>query len=213
MMSALRRAQLFFYGNANLAGLALALAGPALLFAGVIGAGWGWITAGLYAAGLLLGWALTPSDAHFERALRQHWSAGDIGERIDELLEKARPLLSAEMQSHLGSVRSAVHEVLPALAKAGPGFDEGLFTVRETVLNYLPATLSHYAALPPVFRVTQPVQDGKTPKQLLAEQLALLDAQMQQVVANVAASDAQALLANGRFLKQKFDRPDFLAAS
>lgn len=212
-MPLLRRLQLFFYGNANLAGLALALAGPALLFAGAIGAGWGWITAGLYGAGLLLGWAFTPAGATFERALQQHWSAEDIRERIDELTEKARPLLSADMQRHLDSVRSAVHEVLPALANPGPAFDEGLFTVRETVLNYLPATLSHYAALPPVFRATQAVQDGKTPKQLLTEQLALLDAQMQQVVANVAASDAQALLANGRFLKQKFDQPDFLAAS
>ena len=54
------------------------------------------------------------------------------------------------------------------------------------------------------------MQDGKTPRQLLTEQLALLAGQMQQVVAHVAASDAQALLANGRFLKQKFDQPDFL---
>src|SRR5258708_15010455 len=42
----MRRLQLFFYGNGNLAGLALALLGPVLLFAGVIGAGWGWITLG-----------------------------------------------------------------------------------------------------------------------------------------------------------------------
>jgi hypothetical protein len=32
------------------------------------------------------------------------------------------------------------------------------------------------------------------------------------VVANVAASDAQALLANGKFLETKFKQPDFLAA-
>lgn len=209
-MSLLRRAQLFFYGNGNLAGLALALAGPALLFAGAIGAGWGWITAGLYGAGLLLGWALRPAQADFEHVLQKHWSAEDIRDRMDGLVEKARPLLSAEMQRHLDGVRSAVHEVLPALAHPGPGFDEGLFTVRETVLNYLPATLQHYAALPPVFRITQAVQDGRTPRQLLTEQLALLERQMQQVVAQVAASDAQALLANGRFLQQKFEQPDFL---
>jgi hypothetical protein len=206
----MRRLQLFFYGNGNLAGLALALLGPVLLFAGVIGAGWGWITLGLYVAGLLLGWALQPAGASFERALQQHWSAEDIRERIDELVQKARPMLTPEMQKHLDSVRGSVHEVLPSLAEAGPVFNDGLFTVRETVLEYLPATLSHYAALPPLFRVTQPVQDGKTARQLLTEQLALLAGQMQQVVAHVAASDAQALLANGRFLKQKFDQPDFL---
>ena len=193
----MRRLQLFFYGNGNLAGLALALLGPVLLFAGVIGGGWGWITLGLYVAGLLLGWALQPAGASFERALQQHWSAEDIRERIDELVQKARPMLTPEMQKHLDSVRGSVHEVLPSLAEAGPVFNDGLFTVRETVLQYLPATLSHYAALPPLFRVTQPVQDGKTARQLLTEQLALLAGQMQQVVAHVAASDAQALLAAG----------------
>src|SRR5256885_16996980 len=76
-------------------------------------------------------------------------------------VQKARPMLTPEMQKHLDSVRGSVHEVLPSLADAGPVFNDGLFTVRETVLQYLPATLSHYAALPPLFRVTQPVQDGK----------------------------------------------------
>lgn len=211
-MPALRRLQLFFYSNGNLAGLALALCGPALLFAGAIGTGWGWITAGFYLVGLLAGWALKPSGASFERALQQHWSAAEIEQRIDTLVEQARPLLSAEMQRHLENVRGAVHELMPTLANVDTAFDEGLFTVRETVLNYLPATLSHYAALPPVFRVTQAVHEGKTPKQLLTEQLALLDAQMQQVVINVATSDAQALLANGRFLKRRFLQPDFLAS-
>ncbi|MDO5623475.1 MAG: hypothetical protein Q4G71_02165 [Pseudomonadota bacterium] len=207
----MRRLQLFFYGNPNLAGLALALLGPALLFAGVIGAGWLWITAGLYAAGHLLGWALTPAHTTFTRVMTQRIGADEIKARMDALLAQARPLLPADMLRHLENVRTAVAEVLPALAAAGPGFDEGLFTVRETVLGYLPETLSRYAALPPVFRTTQAVHEGKTPKQLLAEQLALLDAQMQQVVANVAAADTQALLANGRFLRGRFARDDFLA--
>jgi hypothetical protein len=94
-------------------------------------------------------------------------------------------------------VRGSVHEVLPSLAEAGPVFNDGLFTVRETVLQYLPATLSHYAALPPLFRVTQPVQDGKTPRRLLTEQLALLAGDAAGGGPSVAASDAQALLANG----------------
>src|SRR5256885_17108874 len=71
----------------------------------------------------------------------QHWSAEDIRERIDELVQKARPMLTPEMQKHLDSVRGSVHEVLPSLADAGPVFNDGLFTVRETVLQYLPAKI------------------------------------------------------------------------
>ncbi|QTD44756.1 hypothetical protein [Ottowia testudinis] len=204
--------QLFFYGNPNLAGMALALLGPLLLVAGVIGPGWLWITAGLYAVGHLLGRALTPRATRFEVALQNRYSADEIRARLAALLAQARPVLPAEMMQTLERVQAAVHEVLPALAAAGPSFDEGLFTVRETVLRYLPETLSRYAALPPVYRTTHVVQNGQTPRQILAEQLSLLEQQMNQVVANVAASDTQALLANGRFLKDKFERPDFLPA-
>lgn len=202
--------QLFFYGNPNLAGMALALLGPLLLALGVIGPGWLFITAGLYAVGHLLGWALTPRATRFEIALQNRYTAEEIRDRLTDLVRKARPLLSPEMMRTLERVQTAVHEVLPALANAGPSFNEGLFTVRETVLRYLPETLSAYAALPPVYRATHAVQDGQTPKQLLGQQLTLLEQQMQQVVANVAAADTQALLANGRFLKQKFERADFL---
>ena len=158
----------------------------------------------------LLGRVLTPRATRFEVALQNRYTADEIRDRLAGLVAQARPLLPAEMMRTLEAVQASVHEVLPALAAAGPGFDEGLFTVRETVLRYLPETLSRYAALPPLYRTTHAVQNGKTPKQLLAEQLALLDAQMRQVVANVAAADTQALLANGRFLKDKFDQPDFL---
>src|SRR2546427_11007879 len=103
----MRRLQLFFYGNGNLAGLALALLGPVLLFAGVIGAGWGWITLGLYVAGLLLGWALQPAGASFERALRQHWGAADFPARIDALVPKARPMLTPVIQKYLASVHGS----------------------------------------------------------------------------------------------------------
>jgi hypothetical protein len=99
--------------------------------------------------------------------------------------------------------------VLPRLVGAR-SFDADLFTVRETVLRYLPETLANYVALPPVFRTTHALKDGKTARQLLSEQLALLDAKMREVVLNVTGADAQALLANGRFLEMKFQQPDFL---
>jgi hypothetical protein len=40
----------------------------------------------------------------------------------------------------------------------------------------------------------------------------VLDTQMKEVVGNVARGDAEALVANGRFLEAKFARRDFLDA-
>lgn len=204
------RALLFLYSNANIAGCALALAGPALLFAGAIGPGWLAITAGLYAAGWLLGRAGRQApeiDRHIEDSL----TVDEALRRLDALAAQVSPHLGPEMNAHLRSLRTYIAEVLPRLLGDRSHHDANLFTVRETVLRYLPETLANYVALPPAFRTTHAVKDGKTARQILADQLALLDAKMQDIVANVAGADAQALLANGKFLEMKFQQPDFLA--
>lgn len=202
------RLLLFLYSDANIGGCALALLGPLLLFAGVIGPGWLAITAGLYAAGWLLRWAgrRTPD---IERRIEASLTVDETLAQLDTLASRVRPHLNPEMNEHLANVRSSVSEVLPKLV-AARSFDADLYTVRETVLRYLPETLANYVALPPVFRTTHALKDGKTARQLLADQLALLDTKMREIVVNVAGADAQALLANGKFLEMKFQQPDFL---
>lgn len=201
------RLQLFLYGNANITGCALALLGPLLLVLGVIGPGWLLITAGLYVAGSVLGWARHAPE--IERRIEDSLTVEQTLERLDSIVDGVRPHLGPEMNEHLASVRCSVSEVLPRLTGL-VGHDANLFTVRETVLRYLPETLANYVALPPAFRTTHVLKEGKTARQLLADQLALLDAKMREVVANVAASNARALLANGRFLEEKFKQRDFL---
>ena len=202
------RLMLFLYGNPNIYGCTAALLGPALLFAGAIGPGWLLITAGLYGLGWLTGYSLRPSldvEQHIENAM----TIEETLQRLDALSVQVKGHLTAEMNEHLASVKTSVQEVLPRLVNAR-SHDADLFTVRETVLRYLPETLAHYVSLPPVFRTTHLLSEGKTARQLLAEQLAMLDSKMREVVVNVAGADAQALLANGRFLEMKFQQPDFL---
>jgi hypothetical protein len=201
------RLLLFLYGNPNIAGCAAALLGPLLLFIGVIGPGWLLITAGLYAAGYAAGW-MAGNPAQIERRIEDSLTVEQTLDRLDTLIRQAKPHLSPDMMEHLLSVRASVNEVLPRLIDGGGG---DLYTVRETVLRYLPETLANFVALPPVFRNTHPLKDGRTARALLSEQLTILDGKMREIVANVAASDAQALLANGQFLEMKFKQPDFLA--
>jgi hypothetical protein len=200
------RALLFFYSTANIVGSALALLGPGLLFAGVIGKGWLLITAGLYGVGWLLGRKPPELERHIEDSLTVEQTL----ERLDQVVAQAQAHLTDDMRQSLVSVRGSVSEVLPRLVGARAQGDD-LFTVRETVLRYLPETLANYVALPPAFRLNHALKDGKTARQLLAEQLGLLDAKLREIVANVASSDAGALVANGQFLEMKFRQPDFLA--
>jgi len=203
------RLMLFLYGNANIAACTLALLGPALLFAGVIGPGWLYITAALYGTGNLIG-HLSRGTPQIERQIADTLSVEDTLAQLDALISRVQAQLTPDMRAHLASVRTSVAEVLPRIVGSGQ-HDADLFTVKETVLSYLPQTLANYVALPPAFRTSHALKEGKTAKQLLDEQLALLDQQLREVVANVASADAQALLANGKFLEMRFQQPDFLA--
>jgi hypothetical protein len=51
-----------------------------------------------------------------------------------------------------------------------------------------------------------PVQDGKTPKEVLLDQLTLLENKMSEVADDVHRNDSDRLLANGRFLQERFGR-------
>jgi hypothetical protein len=133
-------------------------------------------------------------------------------ERLYRIVSEARPELQPPVIRHLENIRESVTEVLPKLADA-KGFDDNLYVVRETVLRYLPETLANYVALPRAFRGTQALKDGKTARDLLTEQLQVLDDQMKEVVANAARGDAEALVANGRFLASKFQNREFLQLS
>jgi len=199
------RVQLYLYSTRNIIACAVALLGPALLFLGVIREGWLLITAALYAAGYLA----TPAPQVLEPGLAQSLSFDASLERFDRIVSAAAPQLQPAMRSRLASIRASIAEVLPRLS-ATHGFDDNLYTVRETITRYLPETLANYIALPPMFRLTRVLKDGKTARDLLMDQLAVMDEQMKEVVGNVARGDANALLANGQFLEAKFRERDFL---
>jgi hypothetical protein len=199
------RALLYLYSTRNIIACCTALVGPVLLFLGVIRDGWLLMTAALYAVGFFA----TPAPRVLDAGLAQALSFDALIERLDRLIREARPHLQPPMTARLESIRQSIAEVLPRLADVR-GFNDDLYTVRETVVRYLPETLSNYVALPPVFRLTHVLQAGKTARDLFTEQLTVLDEQLKDVVANVARGDADALLANGQFLEAKFRDTDFL---
>jgi len=199
------RFQLYLYSTRNIVACAAALSGPALLFLGVIREGWLLITAALYVAGYFA----TPAPQILDAGLAQSVSFEALLERFERLVNEARAQLPPRMVALLDSIRRSIQEALPRLADTR-AFDDNLFTVRETIARYLPETLANYIALPPMFRVTRVLKDGKTARDLLMDQLVMLDNQMKEVVGNLARGDADALLANGEFLEAKFRERDFI---
>ena len=204
-MSIRTRLLLYLYSTRNIVACAAALVGPALLFLGLIQEGWLLITAALYG----VGYFATPAPHVLDAGLAQSLTFDALLDQFDRVIKEARPQLQPAMLARLDSIRHSIGEVLPRLAERR-GFDDNLYTVRETISRYLPETLANYVALPPMFRVSRVLKDGKTARDLLLDQLAVLDDQMKEVVGNVARGDADALLANGRFLEAKFRERDFI---
>lgn len=75
-------------------------------------------------------------------------------------------------------------------------------------MEYLPTALRNYFSLPAQFANFYPLRNGKTARQLLGEQLDILDREMKAIVADYAVNDMQKLLAHGRFLEQKFHQDE-----
>ena len=211
-LTASQRTQLYLYSNRNIAGSALGLAGLSLFFAGVIGTGWPLIVGGLYAAGVI-GW---PRNKFAEAAKQAQLSGVELAEWMARLVKAVAKGLPANALATLQSIQETLDELLPRLEGlriSGALSQQHAFTVQETLRRYLPDMLSSYLKLPPVFAKMQPLKDGRTAAQTLAEQLQLLDKSLKDISRDAFAGDAESLVISERFLREKFDsKPAFQLA-
>ncbi len=167
---------LFLYSARNLTGSALALGGLGLFFAGVIEHWWLAIVAGLYGTG----WLAVPA-----------------------LVQVGQKLVRVEAMACLTRIREVVSALAPRLSDGSMGMEQAV-ALTNAVTRDLPETVRNYRRLPVAFASLHAVENGKTCKQLLIEQLNLLNDQLRKIGDNVYRDDADALLANGRFLREKF---------
>ena len=104
----------------------------------------------------------------------------------------------------MASIRWSIEQTLAANPTGLSPADQNVFLIRQTALEYLPRALNAYLALPRVYAERRAVADGRTPHDELLAQLQLLNRKMQEVADNIAKRDTDRLLANGRFLQERF---------
>jgi len=105
--------------------------------------------------------------------------------------------------SRVSRVSRTVRETIPRLPNLGAGSLQA-YNVMATATDYLPEAVGGYLRLPRQFADSRPVDRGKTSLMILIEQLDLLAATMDKVFDAVCRADADALVAHGRFLAEKF---------
>ena len=192
---------IWLYSNGNLLGSALALVGLGLYFTGLIGEIWWLVVPGLYAAGYLI--APQPPRPRDKLSKAQL----DLHEALDELQRRAHGGLTAERLETFDRLINSLRDTLPLLEQQALG-DRSAYTLRQTILDYLPATLDNYLRLPKIYRQMHKLADGRTPRQVFVAQLNTLNDEVLSSLAALADNDAQQLLANERFLADRFSRPE-----
>jgi len=109
----------------------------------------------------------------------------------------------APVASRVRRVDQVVRDTIPRLASLGAGSPQA-YSVMATATDYLPEAVGGYLRLPRQFADNRPVDRGKSSLMILIDQLDLLAATMDKVFDAVCRADADALVAHGRFLAEKF---------
>jgi hypothetical protein len=116
-----------------------------------------------------------------------------------------RPELPIDVQVKVEQIRRKV-DVLLGFASRFPPFSKDLYIVRQTASEYLPRTIDAYLALPPGAPNLVVADNGRTALHELKDQLDLLDLKLDEIAEDLQCKDLDRLLANRRFLEERFGR-------
>ncbi|HEY1293815.1 MAG TPA: hypothetical protein VGJ60_12090 [Chloroflexota bacterium] len=194
------------------------------LFAGVfwlLGNFWPWLLIGIGA------WMFWHQDGrHYRRRqARAAWVARGAPVRSERSEQrpsskskkeaaKLKPSeLPIDMQVKVEQIRRKV-DVMLGYADRFPPFSQDLYLVRQTATDYLPRTVNAFLSMP-ADAVDTPMASygGKTARQELTAQLELLDKKLDDIAQDLRRQDADRLMANRRFLEQRFGNRDGLASA
>ena len=122
-------------------------------------------------------------------------------DRVEAMV--AAGAVPAPVASRVRRVDQVVRDTIPRLPSLGAGSPQA-YSVMATATDYLPEAVGGYLRLPRQFADSRPVDRGKSSLMVLIDQLDLLAATMDKVFDAVCRADADALVAHGRFLAEKF---------
>src|SRR4029077_11303570 len=153
-----------------------------------------------YAIGVLL----VPGERGLDLRLDAGADAGQVRAGLNQLLAGIRGRVADDIFPRVSAIRDSILLTLPDGRSTVDPTDPNLFLIRQTALAYLPQALSAYLAIPRLYAERRAVAGGRTPHDVLMDQLALMDSKMQEVADDVAPPHPDQLLAHGRFLAERF---------
>jgi hypothetical protein len=188
-----------YLGSAkNITGCLFGLVGLILFFTGVIEDIWIVVVPALYLAGALIAPA-RPARTLLGGTL----DPGGVRASLKSLQRDIHSKVPRDVEARVATIAKTIEGILPRAGRLTPG-SQDVFILQRTATDYLPTAIHAYMDLPREYADTHPVEEGRTARQVLSEQLDLLSEQMDEVASAVNRNDVDRLLAHGRFLEERF---------
>jgi hypothetical protein len=202
-----RRALRFLYSRKNIGASLLALGAAALFVVGMPG---GLIGLAAIPVAYGLGYVLIPGERGVALTLMNANDVYHMKQGLNDLVYSVRFRVANDVMAALEDTVAAVTLTLPADGSPGmTAIDPTVMLIRATALHYLPEALNTYLALPRMYAERVPVQDDKTARDVLIDQLRLIGSKMRETATAMYHNDADQLLANARFLQERFADSNF----
>jgi hypothetical protein len=210
----------FLSSPANLSGLGLASLALLARLAGIIDAFWLLIVAGSYGLGWQIGrlafsrnpngpehgagWSGSVARAAVERA--------DIEESLNRIMrmvaENRGGMFDSALQRAITELCARIRSLIERMeASAGFISTEDAASAKRIALDYLPGLLDSFVAIPRDFAARKTLADGKTARELLHENLAVLQRKAVEMADDLAVRDARSFLNHAGFLRDRFGQP------
>lgn len=197
----MRNVEAYLYSRRNIVGCLLALVGLVLHFVGLLaGLEWLPITAGLYLIGVLL----VPAEQGIALELGAAQDSSEVRAGLDRLIKGLKGKVADDLIARVVSIQGSILATLTTDGAAGDGADPNVYLIRQTALAYLPDAFDTYLRMPRLMAERRPIAGGQTPHDVLLGQLDLMDHRLADVADDMSRHDSDKLLANGRFLAEKF---------
>lgn len=130
-------------------------------------------------------------------------SIKDIKRSVRQVRSSVRGKVHKSVYVRVNNICDLVEQLLPRANELGEGSPE-FHLLTRTATEYLPDAVNRYLAVPRDYAERVPMSDGRTAIIILCAQLDRMYSQLYQVVEVLVRRDGDKLLANERFLEDKF---------
>lgn len=203
--------QKFLFSNKNIIGLICATIIVCLGFVGIVKHLWPVVAIIAYVFGYLVG----PKE---KEVVFYHIKGENMSDYIGFLNKFLRSSidnekLPLEAKEVLQSITKNAIELLTFLQskESLDSSSEEMINLKSIFDTYIPKLINQFSRLPSNYANNVKTSTGKTAKDMLIEQLTLLENKIQEISYGIYEDDVTALKVNGRFLKEKFESNDLFA--